>query len=285
MRGSRKRARTERTGGVGLRGAVALAIALAAAASTIALGGCGDDEEGGPSGASSAGTAGGGHPGGRGSHDGPGGRGGHDGPGGRGGHDGPGGRGTQGGGAEGGGAEAGGGASSASEPSGGEPAPPPEGKPSGPAESGSRDPRQTARERAAARTVRKLVAALDAGAGARVCGLLAPGAIGDVKLPRQRGSCAGSMSASIGYRDPRGLPVWKGARLTAIRSIEIDGERAKVVATTATTFADRDELSVEDDVVYLVRRGGRWLVAKPSSTLYRAVGIADVPPSVLSPPR
>jgi hypothetical protein len=266
MHGARKRARTERTGGIALRAAVALAIALAGAAPAIALGGCGDDEEAGRSGARSARTAERENPGGRGSHDGPGGRGSHDGPGD-------------------GGAEAGGGASSASGPSGGEPAPPPEGKPSGPAESGSRDPRQTARERAAAHTVRELVAALDAGAGARVCGLLAPGAIGDVKLPRERGSCAASLSASIGYRDPRGLPVWKGAKLTAIRSIEIDGERAKVVATTATTFADRDELSVEDDVVYLVRRGGRWLVAKPSSTLYRAVGIADVPPSVLSPPR
>ena len=51
-----------------------------------------------------------------------------------------------------------------------------------------------------------------------------------------------------------------------------------------THFADRDEVSVEDDVVYLSRTGDRWLIAKPSSTLYRAVGIADVPPSVLSPP-
>ena len=57
-----------------------------------------------------------------------------------------------------------------------------------------------------------------------------------------------------------------------------------MVATVVTTFADRDERSVEDDVVYLVRAGGRWLVAKPSTTLYRAVGIADVPPSVISPP-
>jgi hypothetical protein len=62
------------------------------------------------------------------------------------------------------------------------------------------------------------------------------------------------------------------------------GDEAKVVATVVTRFADRAEESVEDDIVYLVRGGGRWLVAKPSSTLYRAVGIADVPPSVLSPP-
>ena len=53
----------------------------------------------------------------------------------------------------------------------------------------------------------------------------------------------------------------------------------------ATRFADRGEVSVEDDVVYLVREDGAgWLIAKPSSTLYRAVGIADVPPSVLAPP-
>ena len=51
-----------------------------------------------------------------------------------------------------------------------------------------------------------------------------------------------------------------------------------------TRFADRDEVSIEDDVVYLVRDAGSWSIAKPSSTLYRAVGIADVPPSVLTPP-
>ena len=42
---------------------------------------------------------------------------------------------------------------------------------------------------------------------------------------------------------------------------------------------------MEDDIVYLARVGERWLVAKPSATLYRAVGVADVPPSVLAPPR
>ena len=66
--------------------------------------------------------------------------------------------------------------------------------------------------------------------------------------------------------------------------IELHGDAAKVIATVVTRFSDRPEASIEDDVVYLVRTAGRWLVAKPSSTLYRAVGIADVPPSVLSPP-
>ena len=57
-----------------------------------------------------------------------------------------------------------------------------------------------------------------------------------------------------------------------------------MVATVVTQFADRSEASVEDDILYLIRTGDAWLVAKPSSTLYRAVGIADVPPSVLAPP-
>jgi hypothetical protein len=56
------------------------------------------------------------------------------------------------------------------------------------------------------------------------------------------------------------------------------------VVTTVTRFADREEPSIEDDVVYLTRSGDDWLIAKPSSTLYRAVGIAEVPPSVLAPP-
>ena len=90
-----------------------------------------------------------------------------------------------------------------------------------------------------------------------------------------------------GYRDPRGLPVWKSSRAVEVRVAELsgDGRLAKVIATVATSYSDRDEESIEDDIIYLARVGDRWLVAKPSATLYRAVGVADVPPSVLSPPR
>jgi hypothetical protein len=157
-------------------------------------------------------------------------------------------------------------------------------KPHGPAESGAADPRVTGAERAAAATVREYVAALDARDGRRVCALLAPGALDEVRLPVHRGDPCTSLGASIGYRDPRGLPVWEHGEVVRIGSVQLDGPRARVVVTTATTFADRDETSVEDDVVYLTRSGEAWLVAQPSSTLYRSVGIADVPPSVLAPP-
>lgn len=164
--------------------------------------------------------------------------------------------------------------------------PPASAEPEGPAETATEDPRLTAHELAAARTVRAYVDALDSRDGDRVCALLAPGALAELPLPETRGSCAASIEASIGYRDPRGLPVWDGAKVTRVRVIDLGagGDQAKVVATVVSEFADREEPSVEDDVVYLVRDGGRWLVAKPSTTLYRAVGIADVPPTVLSPP-
>jgi hypothetical protein len=41
---------------------------------------------------------------------------------------------------------------------------------------------------------------------------------------------------------------------------------------------------VEEDVIYLQRVGGRWLLAKPSATLYRAVGYAQPPLRAFSPP-
>lgn len=161
---------------------------------------------------------------------------------------------------------------------------PPSDKPTGPVENAASDPRLTAAERAAMRTVREFVAALNAGDGERACELLVPGALHELKLPRERGGCASSLAASIGYRDARGLPVWQRAEVTQVRVAEVDADSAKVIATTATTFADRDEISIEDDVIYLTAAGDGWRIAKPSSTLYRAVGIADVPPSVLSPP-
>jgi hypothetical protein len=145
-------------------------------------------------------------------------------------------------------------------------------------------PRPSPDERAVAQAVRAYVEALDDGDGAAACALLAPGAIDAVELPKERSDCAASLDASIGYRDPRGVPVWESARVVALPSLEVDGEQAKVVATTVTQFADRDEPSIEDDVVYLVRSGDEWLIAKASSTLYRSIGVADVPPSVLAPP-
>ena len=49
-------------------------------------------------------------------------------------------------------------------------------------------------------------------------------------------------------------------------------------------FSDRSYRSIEEDVIYLDRVGGRWLLAKPSGTLYRAVGYPEPPLRALTPP-
>ena len=172
------------------------------------------------------------------------------------------------------------------EPGAGAP-PPQQAEPDAPAETAEADPRVNARERAAARTVREYVAALDArDGGGRLRAACA-------RRDRLAASCPSHAATAPPRSRPRsatatraGSPCGRGPRLRAPRTVEIagGGDQARVVATVVTTFADRDERSVEDDVVYLVRAGGRWLVAQPSTTLYRAVGIADVPPSVISPP-
>lgn len=139
-------------------------------------------------------------------------------------------------------------------------------------------------ERAAARRVRAYVAALNRRDGKRLCAMLAPGALEAIELPRERRSCPATLRASLGYRDPRGLPVWRRSHVTEAISAEVSGAEARVVATVFTTYADEREPTIEDDIVFLRRDGGRWLLAKPSATLYRAVGIADPPLSVLTPP-
>jgi hypothetical protein len=148
----------------------------------------------------------------------------------------------------------------------------------------SRAARLDSAQRRVARTVGSYVAALDRADGARICELLAPGALSGVRLPRRRGDCERSVAASIGYRDPRGFPVFAGARVARIRAVEIDGAEARVTATTVTRFADRQEPSVEDDVVYLDRQKGRWRIEKPGATFYRAIGVGDIPPQALAPP-
>ena len=128
-----------------------------------------------------------------------------------------------------------------------------------------------ARAKAIESTVREYIGALDTRNGRAVCELFVPGAIQELKLPKQKGSCAASLRASIGYRDPRGLPVWEHARVTRVAS-KVRRNDARAVATVVTEFADRNEPSVEDDVIYLARSGRLWKIAKPSSTIYRAVG-------------
>ena len=145
------------------------------------------------------------------------------------------------------------------------------------------DPRFSAGEREVLRSVRTYISALDAFDGSEACSVLAPGVLGDIRLPRERGSCAASLDASIGYRDPRGLPQFAGVKLDEIRSIRLQDEEARVTAALITDFADRPEPSVEDDLIYLERTRGDWLIAQPSAALYRAVGAEPGPRSIAPP--
>jgi hypothetical protein len=152
-------------------------------------------------------------------------------------------------------------------------------------------PRLDPGQREVARVVRAYLAALNARDGEGGCALFVPGALAAVDFPRDRGSCAASLSASIGYRDPRGFPIYDRSRIGRIPSVTIQGSEggnvgasARVVVTTLTHFAGNREPSVEDDLVYLRNEDGRWLIAKPSATLYRAIGVGDIPPQVLAPP-
>jgi hypothetical protein len=132
------------------------------------------------------------------------------------------------------------------------------------------------------RAVRDYVAAIDDRDGAALCELVPT--VSELELPVGKGDCAASVSASIGYRDPRGVPVFERAALAGDADVELSGDEARATATVVTEFADREEPSVEDDVIYLERGDGGWVIAKPSSTLYRAIGTPDVPPDVLAPP-
>ena len=139
------------------------------------------------------------------------------------------------------------------------------------------------RRREAERVTQAYVRALDRRDGAGVCSLLAPGVVAELRPPNRRPTCAATLEASIGYRDPRGLPQFEGVLLTEIVAVEAKAPSARVTASVVTSFADRDEPSIEDDIVYMERRGGDYLIAKPSAVLYRAVG-AEPPLRSIVPP-
>jgi hypothetical protein len=168
-------------------------------------------------------------------------------------------------------------------PSPGPDSPPPLGREPGPAGPEEEKPSRSEEIEADVESaVKRYVNAVSDHDGVLLCGTVDD--VADMDLPVRRPSCAESVTESIGYRDPRGFPVFDGAVVTGKPRIEVGDRQARAVATVITEFADRDEPSVEDDVIYLVRRAGEWVIAKPSSTLYRAIGVSDVPPDVLEPP-
>ncbi|MGZ5321753.1 MAG: hypothetical protein ACXWZW_03250 [Solirubrobacterales bacterium] len=150
--------------------------------------------------------------------------------------------------------------------------------------SGSESELPAADEAAVRAAVEAYVAALNSGDGAAVCALAAPGAIPLSELPVRADGCAAALDASIGQTGRGGAPAWKRTRILEVTAVSVGPERARVTATVLHRFSDRGYRSVEEDVIYLDRIGGRWLLAKPSGTLYRAVGYPEPPLRALTPP-
>jgi hypothetical protein len=157
----------------------------------------------------------------------------------------------------------------------------PEASASGPGSSGELPSADRAAVTAA---VRDYIAALDRHDAAGVCGLLAPGSLNPSQLPKPRRGCRSSLRASIGTRPRSGGPAWRRTSLFEAKTEDLGDDRARVSATVTHHFSDRKYVSVEDDVIYLERTGGRWLIAKPSATLYRAVGYREPPLRAFAPP-
>jgi hypothetical protein len=123
---------------------------------------------------------------------------------------------------------------------------------------------------AIATTVAAYIRALDRREAGRVCSLVV--------------SCRGSLPGTIGARPGNGGPAWRRSKLTALKLERLGDDRARVSATAVHHFSDRKYVSVEDDVIYLERVGGRWLLAKPSATFYRAIGYSEPPLRAFAPP-
>jgi hypothetical protein len=136
---------------------------------------------------------------------------------------------------------------------------------------------------------RRYIDALNAKDGTQLCALLNPAFQNELELPVPRGSCAERLSASLGYADPSGAPVWKATELSGIESSIVGkGLRVQLSGGIRTEFADRGEPSIESDIVFLepVGKGENqtYRLMKAPGSLWRAVGEPDIPPSVITPP-
>jgi len=132
--------------------------------------------------------------------------------------------------------------------------------------------------------VRSYISAIDRHDAARLCALLVPGSLDPADLPKPGRGCRRSLAGSIGTPPRSGGPAWRRTSLVEVSAEDLGNDRARVSATVTHRFSDRKYVSVEDDVIYLERNRSRWLIAKPSGTLYRAVGYREPPLRSLSPP-
>ncbi len=165
----------------------------------------------------------------------------------------------------------------------------PEQEPPDDGDDGQREPEPSGpsaavrQQRAVMRVVRVYVEGLVDRDGAAVCSLFEPGALDSLEFPVDRGDCASSLSASIGYRDPRGIP-WRDTRIQEFVEVSVTPPEARATVGVFTRFAGDREPSIEDDLIYMERSGDEWLIVKPSTTIYRAIGIAEIPLDVIKPP-
>jgi hypothetical protein len=157
----------------------------------------------------------------------------------------------------------------------------PEAPASGPQSTGELEGGDRSVARAA---VRDYVTALDGRNAAHVCALIEPSGFPLNDLPERRGGCRSSLRASIGSRPAGGGPAWRRTAIVEMKPEALGDDRARVTTTVTHRFSDRKYVSVEDDVIYLERVGGRWLLPKPSATFYRAIGYAQPPLRAFAPP-
>jgi len=173
------------------------------------------------------------------------------------------------------------------EPDGGNGAAGPPGRPQEPkpVEPRSQDLSDRLAAKEAQRAYRDYIAAIDDRNGDRLCKLIAPGFERKLKPPIEEGDCGSRLSASIGFADERGFPVWEETILSGFESALIgEPSDVQVTATIVTRFRDREQPSIESDVAYLRPIDGRYRLLKASGALWRAVGKPDVPPDVIAAP-
>ena len=84
-----------------------------------------------------------------------------------------------------------------------------------------------------------------------------PGRSTSWSCPSVRGAAGRARGLDRLPRPARPARSGRALELARVTSVELDGDTAKVVATVVTRFADRDEPSIEDDIVYLSPRQRR----------------------------
>jgi hypothetical protein len=99
----------------------------------------------------------------------------------------------------------------------------------------------------------------------------------------QKYPCRKAAVGMIGYVEDAGFPEFKSVKVLSTKT-HIHGSTAVVDVRARYRYKDPDGRPIGTDKIYLFKKRGRWLIAKPGAVYFLSQSASNAPPSIVDPP-